>query len=156
MVNQAAPAEEQDFGVVVSLLGGRKVLKRQLRNAFDAHDLISAGLPAAAVIHLAETVVLLQRESAVKHVLGMSVRTLQRQKGTPRPLSQTIGGRTWKFAEVLAQAMRVFGSQSEAESWIGREVSALRGRRPIDLMGTPAGVEMVERVLTQLEFGVYV
>jgi uncharacterized protein (DUF2384 family) len=29
-------------------------------------------------------------------------------------------------------------------------------RRPIDLMASPAGVEMVETLLMQLEYGVYV
>ena len=86
----------------------------------------------------------------------MSIRTLQRRKEDPKPLSEEQGGRTWKFAEILAQATRVFGSQEEAERWLKSKVVPLRGRQPIDLLATPTGVEMVETLLTQLEYGVYV
>lgn len=89
-------------------------------------------------------------------MIGVSLRTLQRRKEEPKPLSEDQGGRTWKFAEILAQATRVLGSQGEAERWLKSSVIPLSGRRPIDLLSTPAGVEMVENLLTQLECGVYV
>ena len=40
--------------------------------------------------------------------------------------------------------------------WLNSSVLALSGRRPIDLLATPTGVEMVKTLLTQLEYGVYV
>ncbi len=87
----------------------------------------------------------------------MSLRTFQRHSEDPaKPLSQDQSGRTWKFAEILAKATTVFGSQKEAEQWLEQPAIGLDQRRPIDLLATPAGVEIVEDFLTQLEYGVYV
>ena len=73
-----------------------------------------------------------------------------------RPLRPEQSGRTWKFAEILAKATAVLGSQEEAEQWLERPAIGLNQRRPIDLLATPAGVEMIEDFLERLEFGVYV
>lgn len=84
------------------------------------------------------------------------MRTYQRRKDTPsKPLSQEQSGRTWKFAEILAKATDVLGSQAEAEQWLERPAIGLDQRRPIDLLSTPAGIELVEDYLERLEYGVY-
>ena len=49
----------------------------------------------------------------------------------------------------------MFGSQDEAEQWLDRPAMGLDRRRPINLLATPAGVELVEQHLTRLEYGVY-
>jgi putative toxin-antitoxin system antitoxin component (TIGR02293 family) len=53
------------------------------------------------------------------------------------------------------KATDVFGSQEEAEQWLERPGIGLDQRRPIDLLATPAGVELVEQYLTRLAYGVY-
>ena len=51
----------------------------------------------------------------------MSLRTFQRRRDTPkRPLSLEQSGRTWKFAEILARATALLGSQESAEQWLER------------------------------------
>lgn len=150
------PAEDDTVKSVVKLLGGKRVLRKTVATPLDAHDLILNGLPSAALLHLAETIVGLQVEQVLKRAIGVSIRTLQRRKENPQPLSEEQGGRTWNFAEVLTQATRVFASQEEAERWLNSSVLSLSGRKPIDLLATPTGVEMVKTLLTQLEYGVYV
>lgn len=49
----------------------------------------------------------------------------------------------------------MFGSQEEAEQWLERPALGLDQRRPIDLLATPAGIELVEEDLTRLAHGVY-
>jgi putative toxin-antitoxin system antitoxin component (TIGR02293 family) len=56
---------------------------------------------------------------------------------------------------ILAKATEVFGSQAEAEAWMERPATGLEQRRPIDLLTTPAGVELVEDFLCRLAHGVY-
>jgi putative toxin-antitoxin system antitoxin component (TIGR02293 family) len=86
----------------------------------------------------------------------MSLRTFQRRKDAPaKPLNQEQSGRTWKFAEILAKASSVLGSQEAAEQWLERPAIGLEQRRPIDLLATQAGVELVEDFLERLEYGVY-
>ena len=60
-----------------------------------------------------------------------------------------------KLAEVLAKATSILGSKEEAEHWLERPAIGLNQHRPIDLLATPAGVELVEDFLVRLEHGVY-
>ncbi|MDK4732048.1 DUF2384 domain-containing protein [Rhizobium sp. CNPSo 3490] len=141
---------------IEALLGGSRILSRRLTNALDAHELLLHGLPASALDHLVGTLVVIGKNESLEKAVGMSLRTWQRRKDTPsKPLSQEQSGRTWKFAEILVKATDIFGSQAEAEQWLERPAVGLDQRRPIDLLGTPAGVELVEDHLDRLEYGVY-
>lgn len=158
---QRVSSEEGEAGPelqrVAALLGGAKVLRHPLRNPLDAHEMLLQGLPGEALSHLFENFVVLRKPASLEKAVGMSLRTFQRRKDVPKkPLSPEQSGRAWKFAEILAKATAVLGSQEEAEKWLERSAIGLNQRRPIDLLSTPAGVEMVEDFLTRLEYGVYV
>jgi putative toxin-antitoxin system antitoxin component (TIGR02293 family) len=141
---------------VAALLGGARVLSRRLTSALDAHELLLHGLPASAVDHLVGSLVFIGKTESLEKAVGMSLRTWQRRKDAPsKPLSQEQSGRAWKFAEILSKATDVLGTQAEAEQWLERPAIGLDQRRPIDLLGTPAGVELVEDYLQRLEYGVY-
>ena len=141
---------------VGALFGGRKVLGRQLSGPLDAHDLLLAGLPSSALQHLMARLTVLHAKDSLGKAVGMSLRTYQRHQGaTARALSAEQSGRAWKFAEILSRATAIFGSQEDAEHWLERPAIGLEQRKPIDLLSTPAGVEMVEDHLTRLEYGVY-
>lgn len=141
---------------VAALLGGTRVLSRRLTSALDAHELLLIGLPTSALDHLVGNLVFIRKNESLEKAVGMSLRTWQRRKDAPsKPLSQEQSGRAWKFAEILSKATDVLGSQVEAEQWLERPAIGLDQRRPIDLLGTPAGVELVEDYLERLEYGVY-
>lgn len=144
-----------DLQKVADLLGGPRILSRRITSALDAHELLLDGLPGSALTHFVRHLLIIQTDSLEK-AFGMSLRTFQRRKDAPdKPLSQEQSGRTWKFAEILAKATDVFGSQEEAEQWLERPAIGLDQRRPIDLLATPAGIELVEQYLTRLAYGVY-
>jgi putative toxin-antitoxin system antitoxin component (TIGR02293 family) len=141
---------------VAALLGGARVLSRRLTSALDAHELLLHGLPVSAVDHLVGSLVFIGKTESLEKAVGMSLRTWQRRKDAPsKPLSQEQSGRAWKFAEILSKATDVLGTQAEAEQWLERPAIGLDQRRPIDLLVTPAGVELVEDYLQRLEYGVY-
>ncbi|MGX5831980.1 type II RES/Xre toxin-antitoxin system antitoxin [Mesorhizobium sp. 43Arga] len=151
-----AEARSGDLQKVEALLGGSRVLSRRLTGALDAHELLLSGLPASALYHLVGQLVFIDKTASLEKAVGMSLRTWQRRKDAPsKPLSQEQSGRTWKFAEILAKATDVLGTQAEAEQWLERPAIGLDQHRPIDLLGTPAGVELVEDYLERLEYGVY-
>lgn len=86
----------------------------------------------------------------------MSLRTFQRRKKeASAKLSREQSGRAWKFAEILGTATEIFGSQEEAEQFLENPAIGLDQNRPIDLLATPAGVELVEAHLERIRFGVY-
>lgn len=156
----AAIKRAPDVEKVVQLLGGKRVLRHRLRSPLDAHEMLRRGLPARSLLRLLHTLTIIggrkASRSALEKALGMSWRTVQRQRNVPEKLlSQEQSGRTWKFAEVLAKATEVFGSQRDAEQWMERPAIGLDQRRPIDLLTTPAGAELVETFLERLEYGVY-
>jgi putative toxin-antitoxin system antitoxin component (TIGR02293 family) len=140
---------------VSTLLGGRSVLGSIIESDLEAHELLHRGLPRAALSSLVDKIHFITSDEA-SEALGMSLRTLQRHKNTPAEhLDVQQSGRAWKFAEILAQATRVLGSQDEAEHWLRRPAIGLDQQRPIDLLTTPAGVKLVEDYLGRLEYDVY-
>ncbi|MPY76327.1 MAG: DUF2384 domain-containing protein [Alphaproteobacteria bacterium] len=155
--NKASTSEAMELERVTALLGGRRVLHRVPRNTLDAHEMLLRGLPGQALSHLIGRLVILHKTASLEKAVGMSLRTFQRHRDAPaKPLNKEQSGRTWKFAEILALATTVFGSQEEAEQWLEQPAIGLEQRRPIDLLETPAGVELVETFLRRLEYGVYV
>jgi putative toxin-antitoxin system antitoxin component (TIGR02293 family) len=138
------------------LLGGSRVLHRRLRDPLDVHEALARGIPGAALTCLVGKVSVLRNATFLDRAIGVSLRTAQRFKIAPgKPLSREQSGRLWKFAEILAKATEVFGSQAEAEQWLERPAIGLNQRRPIDLLATPAGVSLVEDFLGRVKYGVY-
>lgn len=151
-----APNPGTGYDRIVELLGGERVFPSPVRNAYDAHDALDAGLPARALTSLTKHLLVLSFDLSVSRALGMSVRTAQRKNEAPtKRLSQDQSSRAWKFAEILSRATEIFGGQAQAEQWLSRPALGLGQRRPIELLATLAGVELVENHLTQLEYGVY-
>ena len=141
---------------VANLLGGARVLRHRLRNPLDVHEALNQGLPRGALTHLVGKVSVLHDPVILDQAIGVSLRTSQRFKVAPgKPLSREQSGRVWKFAEILAKATEVFGSQEEAEQWLERPAMGLDQRRPIDLLVTPAGVQLLEDFLGRIKYGVY-
>jgi putative toxin-antitoxin system antitoxin component (TIGR02293 family) len=154
--HQNYTTEPTELQRVTNLLGGSRVLRRRLKSRIDAHEMLLEGLPGQALSHLLDGLVVLPRAASLERAVGMSLRTFQRRREDPaKPLSPEQSGRAWKFAEVLAKATEVFGSQEEAEDWLQRPAIGLDQRTPLELLATPAGVELVETFLSRLEYGVY-
>jgi putative toxin-antitoxin system antitoxin component (TIGR02293 family) len=151
------PAHEATgFQRVANLLGGARVLRHTPQTPLDAHEMLLQGLPPKALWHLIDHLSVRRKTASLEKAVGMSLRTYRRQKAAPaKRLSPEQSGRTWKFAEILASATAVFGSQAEAEQWLERPALGLDQHRPIDLLATQAGVEIVEDFLGRLEYGVY-
>ena len=141
---------------VVSFLGGKEVIPREITSPMDTHHVISRGLPKRSVTHLLDSLVIVHDRTVLSGALGMSLRTQQRLKSEPEEtLSVEASGKAWQFAETLAHASEVFGTQEAAERWLETPATALEGAKPINLLSTPPGSEMVRTLLTRIEFGVY-
>lgn len=150
------PAEKVRLAEVAGLLGAPHTLRKVPQNPIEAHEMLLGGLPTKALTHLVGRFEFLRWNDAFAKAVGMSQRTYQRHMaGATKLLSPEQSGRTWKLAEILAKATAVLGSKAEAEQWLERPAIGLDQRRPIDLLATPAGVELVEDFLVRLDYGVY-
>jgi putative toxin-antitoxin system antitoxin component (TIGR02293 family) len=138
------------------MLGGKEVLGFKIDSMFDAHEVIVRGMPNQALQHLVDGLQVLDPRTSVERGIGTSYRTFERSRVSPeKTLSAGLAGRTWEFAKILASATFVFGTQAEAEQWLDSPALALNQTRPIDLLGTPAGVGLVEDLLGRIQYGVY-
>jgi len=158
-ISKPGPSQEADAESSVRqatrFLGGRKVLHRQVTTDEDAHELVLGGIPAAAMGKLLDAAITLSA-TVLLDVLGVSERSFARRKAEPsKPLPLNESERLWRFAEILAHATRVFGSQAEAEQWLSRPAIGLDHNKPIDLLKTHPGARLVFEYLTRIEHGVY-
>lgn len=139
----------------LELLGGAKVFVHAPQNLLDVHHWVSHGIPSSSIAHLAHAMEPLASQT-LSDALGVSLRTLHRKKGADNDtLSVTQGGRTFKFAEVVAKATLVLGSQEAAVHWLTAPAIGLGQQKPVELLATPMGTQLVEELLDRIEYGVY-
>src|SRR4051812_23384976 len=111
-------ASESKFARATEFLGGKKIIRHAPLTHLAAHELILNGLPTKALHYLIGNLAVLPVEMVVTVALGISLRTYQRlEDASTKVLGHDLGGRAWKFAELLAQATSIFGSREEAEQW---------------------------------------
>ncbi|MBK3661223.1 DUF2384 domain-containing protein [Bradyrhizobium diazoefficiens] len=156
MDERAQSPDVARLAAVARLLGGTSTFRKMPRSPLEAHEILVNGLPSKALLYLVANFAFLRWDDSFARAIGMSHRTYQRHTAEDiRQLSSEQSGRAWKLAEILAKATSIFGSKQEAEQWLERPAIGLDQRKPIDLLATPAGVELVEDFLARLEYGVY-
>ena len=120
----------------------------------QAHDLVTEGVTVLVARQMMATFDILQRDEILR-VVGISERTLQRGQAKNKLLDSNASDRTLRLAEVTDQAIDVLGSQRAAELWMSKPALALDQRRPIDLLQSSAGTDLVKALLTRMDHGVY-
>jgi putative toxin-antitoxin system antitoxin component (TIGR02293 family) len=137
------------------LLGGKSIWKRPPTTKMEVHEAILEGIPGRALKCMISHVHLIPAD-LVWGAIGISHRTVQRySKEKTASLDQAQGARLWKFAEILAAAIELQGSQEAGEEWLKTPQMALDQKTPLEMMKTTAGAEMVQDLLIQLDHGVY-
>lgn len=143
--------EPRPFAAVERVLGKRL----KLHSPIDVHERIEEGFPRVLMIHLVDGLSFLKLDESFR-ALNVSSRTWHRIKAEPGArLDKDQSSRVWNLAEVLATAAEVLGSREDAEHWLAAPAVGLNSRRPIDLMATPQGAELVKTLLDQMAHGVY-
>lgn len=139
----------------VEFMGGRRLFKTVPQSRAEIHGALVKGVPYAMLVNLVDQLTALSADE-VADAVGISARTLRRQREQPAKLMPAdLASRTWQLAEVLAQASAVLGGRETAERWMAHPVMGLDGARPIDLLRTLQGAELVTEFLGRLEHGVY-
>src|SRR5262249_10768736 len=137
MENQAVrerPTEERVYFLAAELLG-LKGKKTHLKSRLEVHEFLREGLKGKALSDLRRHCQILFLAKAIEPALGMSLRTVQRfEADKEKSLSSEQSSRTGKFAEIVARATPVFGSQAAAEKWLNEPARALGGKKPIELL----------------------
>jgi putative toxin-antitoxin system antitoxin component (TIGR02293 family) len=153
MASQAHALYSQDPSKPLQLLFGAS--QPHARNAFDIHELIERGFPSEAVIAFVQSVAQFKDKQVFVKIIGLSERTLHRRIKHPEPLTAEQSGSAWRLARVLSKAEDVLGERQEAVKWMVTPALGLEGRAPLDLLTTEVGFELVNDLLTRMDYGVY-
>jgi putative toxin-antitoxin system antitoxin component (TIGR02293 family) len=137
---------------VAEKLGGKKVLKRQVRSDLDLAAAIERGLPTRAVEEVLRSGLF---EPGELYQLVIARRTLAHRKEKRQPLSPEQSDRLARVVRVAERAEEALGDHEKAARWLRKPNRSILGKRPIDLLGSDIGTRMVERVLGRIEHGVY-
>lgn len=139
----------------MAMLGGRRMLKHWPQSRAEIHGALVQGLPGSVLVSLMDQLAAVPIDDLAA-ALGLSSRTLRRLREQPaKLLPADLASKTWQLAELLAQAGTVFGDAAAAQRWLLVPAMGLDGARPIDLLRTLQGSELVAEFLGRLEHGVY-
>lgn len=141
------------YASVEKILGTRLGVNDQIQ----LHQHILRGLPQQSIVKLIETLLTINREAGLR-ATGMSRSTWHRIKASPETkavLDPDRSSRVWNLAEVLATAQDLLGSKDEAERWLASPAIGLNSHKPIELMKSPQGAELVKTLLMRMAHGIY-
>ena len=87
--------------------------------------------------------------------LGLAERTIARRKKEDGLLSQDETEKIVRFARMTVRAAEVFGDDEAALDWLRAPNASLDRIRPLDLLDTEIGAQLVADTLGRIEHGVF-
>jgi putative toxin-antitoxin system antitoxin component (TIGR02293 family) len=82
-------------------------------------------------------------------------RTLARRKERGEDLTATESDKVLRLQRISDMADRVFGNHEKAQRWLRSEIIALDGARPIDLLASETGANVVFEELIRIDYGMF-
>jgi putative toxin-antitoxin system antitoxin component (TIGR02293 family) len=137
---------------VAERLGMPKILGGSA-SLMKVHEALHAGLPRRALLKAIPEGIPMPE---LLRVFGISLRTFMRLKADPsKRLDPDQSARVWRFAELFTKAEDVLGTHERAVEWMLEPAIALEKRRPIELLTTSVGAQLVDDVIERMRYGVY-
>ena len=121
----------------------------------EAHDLVTQGVRVADARQVMNAFTIINADQFYG-VLGITERTMQRRAASvAKTLDANASDRALRLVAATSQAIAVFGTQEAAERWLASPAIGLDQRKPIDLLQSSEGTELVKTLLSRMEYGVY-
>jgi putative toxin-antitoxin system antitoxin component (TIGR02293 family) len=128
-------------------LGGKKLLKSEIRSDFDFVRLVQDGLPTAVLEALVRRGELTAQE-VEKYIIPR--RTLAHRKRRRQPLSREESDKLARVARIFAVALDTFQDRQKAAAWMRRPNRELQGAAPVQLLDTDSGARVLEQTLERI------
>lgn len=122
-------------------------------NKFKVNQIIMSGLSYPIFEKMQNNISFNKDEWA--EFLDLSVRTLDRYKKEQKRFKASQSEKIISLIEVLERGKHVFGDLEVFKKWLHQEVPALANTKPINLLYTSYGKELVMAELTRIEHGVF-
>ena len=117
------------------------------------HAIRQRPLKKRHVIFIANKLGLQQKDTA--ELIGVSVRTYQRQKRTAN-ITNAASENVLKLAELFEIGLTTFDNDEESFlTWLNASIPALNNEKPINLLSSNLGIELVKDELLRIEHGIY-
>lgn len=136
------------------ILGGNFEADEALipKNDMDYVELSFLGLPKVCLTNIARFMNIPMREMA--DLVDLSTKTLERKK-LDDPMDKVVSSQVIEMASTLAHGMKVFEDQDKLNRWLSKDNRALGDKKPLELLGTPTGIKLVNNILTRIEEGIF-
>lgn len=125
--------------------------KKNIKSRNDFIRMSREGIPMSTLSKIQEITTLSIKE--ISQILPVSERQLTRYK-SDHILRKDISSHLIQLVELFERGFEVFG-KDKFPLWIRSEIRALGNQRPIDILDTPIGIQMVLDILGRIEHGVY-
>ncbi|BDD11899.1 hypothetical protein FUAX_43310 (plasmid) [Fulvitalea axinellae] len=89
--------------------------------------------------------------------LDVNIRTLQRYKGDASHIYKPLQSeRIFELAEVISRGNAVFDASEHLDLWLNSPCLALGGEKPIELLDSSYGKDLILAELNRIEYGIFV
>lgn len=117
----------------------------------DLAQIVEQGLPTDTIALLKQQGLTFSEVSAIV----IAPRTLKHRKARGEPLSLEETDRLVRVARIVAHAELVFHNHEKALAWLRSTHDRLNERTPLNMLRTELGGRLVEKLLWQIDEGVY-
>lgn len=149
---RAAQTPSKTVDLIHWLRGGSNQ-KDTIRSVFDEINMAIEGVTRASIDNLA-TRLGISKKKLAEDILLVSVKTLERKRPQER-LDKKTSSHAMVIAKVMQHAYQVFEDEEKVKNWMNRENRALNARKPIEMLETLSGINLVDDILGRIEEGVY-
>ena len=151
-IDQGRAMEKMTFSLAASAaehLGGADAIGREVLSDADMAQAVATGFTVA-------TIDALKRRGITDREVGSLIikpRTLSHRRANRHKLTVEESDRAARVARAMALAEKTFASQEKADRWLHKNLNALEGRTPMELIRTDAGTRIVENLLARISWG---
>lgn len=122
-------------------------------NKIKLNSLITSGLSYSIFETMQDKTPFTKNEWA--HFLDISVKTLERYKNANKNFKAFQSEKIIGMIEVIERGVDVFGNMEIFKRWLYTPIPALSDSKPIELLSTSYGKDLVLDELTRIEHGVF-
>lgn len=117
------------------------------------HAIRQRPLKKRHVILISNKLGIQQKDTA--ELIGVSIRTYQRQKQTAN-ITYAASENVLKLAELYEAGLIAFDNNiASFISWLNSPIPALNNDKPIELLSSNLGIDLVKEELLRIEYGIY-
>ena len=136
----------------LEFLGGKKTLKKDVRDIYQLEDIVQSGFTFQVVESVSHRLGVTPKILIEK--IALSPRTAVRRLAGRRKLRADESDRLMRIVRIAQKARTVFGSAEKASKCLQVPLAAIGGKTPFSAMDTDLGASQAQEVLQRIEEGV--